>query len=326
MAINYSPSAVLSSSLGATDSLIGNIDALSPKTNGAPTSLTTQAGVSPTLFGMNPAATTSQFESSYGKAVGGYAPFPDTGVEGDIGQLQDVYNKIPSAYDVSGTLNAMNSARQASLTTGQQASNTAAQKFQEAQGPSQYAGAGASVLRAQSLLPFMTSDTQAAQSQGQYADTARQAALTTAANVANQIAQLQQSYTNSLASYNSGKASFGLNYANDETGLALQSSTANTNAQLSYLASQNQTAEQAREANLSAALNQNNQAMQAQQTATNQQISAGNSFLANAKAPSGSWTTDNNGNVISGQTAYNANQNYLQSRASVAGQLAKLAF
>lgn len=322
MAINYNPSAIEASSINPTDSLIQNINSLSPKTSPVPT----QAGNSSSLFGMNSGDASNAFDSAYSKATAGYAPFPDTGTQGDINQLQDVYNKIPAAYDVSGTLSAMNAARGASLTTGQQASNTAANKFAESQQPGQYTGAGASVLRAQSLLPFMTADTQAAQSEGQYADTARQTALTTAASVAAQIAQLQQSYTNSLASYNSSKASFGLGYANDSTGLQLQASQNNTNAQLSALQSQNQLAEQAREANLSAALNQNNSASQAAQTATNQQISAANSFLTNSKAPSGSWTTGPTGQVLSGQSDYDAYQNYLASRTGVAGTLAKLAF
>lgn len=322
MAINYSPSSYVLPSLGATDSLISNINGESPQQgiNPAPS----QAAANGGLFGMTAAATTGDFNTSYNQATAGYAPFPDSGTQGDINQLQSVYNNIPGAYDVSGTVNAMNAARQQSLTTGTQAANNAASQYQQAQGPGQYAGAGASVLRAQALLPYMNADTQAAQSQGQYSDSARQAALQQSASVADQIATLQQNYTNSLAAYNSSRASFGLNYANDQTGLALQASTASTQAQLSQQYQQNQINEQAREANLSAALNQSNTQAQAQQTATNQQLAAANA-LAATKAPTGEWTTSLTGQVTSGQSTYNAYNAYLANNATVASTLARIA-
>lgn len=319
--LNYSPSSYVLPSLNATDQLIQNTNSVSPKVVGTP-----PPAVAGSPFGLTPDQTNSGFDAAYSKATSGYAPFQDTGVQSSIGQLQGVFNQIPSAYDVSGTVSAMDKARQGALTAGQQASNTAASKFQDAQGPGQYSGAGASVLRAQSLLPFMTADTSAAQSEGQYADTARQTALTTAASVANQIAQLQQTYTNSLANYNSSKASFGLGYANDQTGLALQASTSATQAQLAQSQQAQQLAEQAREANLSASLNQSNQAAQAAQTATNQQISAANSYLTNAKAPTGEWTTSPTGQITSGQSTYDAYQNYMAGRANAASSLSKLAF
>lgn len=322
--IDYSPSSYVLPSLNATNSILDNTNAQSPHvTQAAP-------AVAGAPYGITPDTTSQDFSNSYSQGVAQYAPFQDTGVQSSIGQLQGVYNNIPSAYNVSGTVAAMNQARQAALTTGQQASNTAASQYQQAQGPGQYSGAGASVLRSQALLPYMTADTQAAQSEGQYADTARQAALTTQASVANQIANLQQAYTNSLASYNSSKASFGLGYANDQTGLALQASTAATQAQLQQQQNQSQLAEQAREANLSASLNQSNQAAQAAQTATNQQIAAAQaeaSYLTNPKsAPSGSWTTSPTGQITSGQSTYDAYQNYTAAKAGVAGALANLAF
>lgn len=324
MAINYSPSSYVLPSLGATDSLVANVNGLGPTSSQTAPVGETQAGTGTGLYGMTSTATTGAFNTSYNQATAGYAPFPDSGTQGDINQLQSVYNGIPAAYDVSGTVNAMNAARQQSLTTGTQAANNAASQYQQAQGPGQYAGAGASVLRAQALLPYMNADTQSAQSEGQYSDTARQAALQQSASVADQIATLQQNYTNSLAAYNSGRASFGLNYANDQTGLALQASTASTQAQLSQQAQLAQLNEQAREANLSAALNQSNTQAQAQQTATNQQLSAA-AALAATKAPTGEWTTSPTGQVLSGQSTYNAYNNYLANNANVASTLAKIA-
>lgn len=322
MAINYSPSSYVLPSLNATDALVSNVNGITSKST--QTSNPSQAGSGQGLYGMTSAATSTDFGNAYQNATSGYAPFPDSGTQGDINQLQSVYNEIPGAYDVSSTLKAMDAARQASLTTGQQASNNAASQYQQAQGQGQYAGAGASVLRAQSLLPYMTADTSAAQSEGQYSDTARQTALTTAASVADQIATLQQNYTNSLASYNSSRASFGLNYANDQTGLALQASTASTQAQLSQQAQLDSLNEQAREANLSAALNQSNQQAQAQQTATNQQLAAAG-LMQSATAPSGEWTTSPTGQVTSGQSTYNAYNAYIANKAAVAGTVAGIA-
>lgn len=303
---------------------IGAVNGVSPKVTGSPTNAS-GAG-SPSAYGLTPSQVSNQFGAAYDSATAGYAPFPDNGTEADIGQLQGVFNNIPSAFDVSGTLGKVDTARQTALTTGVQAANTAATKFQQSQIPGASTGVGGSMLRAQALLPYMQSDTSAAASEGQYADSAKQTALTTAASIADQLATLQQNYTNSLASYNSGKAQFGLNFANDQTGMALQASTANTQAQLSASASAAQIAEQAREANLSAALSTQSQQSQAAQTATNQQITAANDLLTNPKAaPSGSWVTSPTGQITSGQSDYAAYQNYLSGKSGAVGALGAIA-
>jgi hypothetical protein len=318
MAISYTGD--WTNSLNDALDTISRVNSVSPKTT--PVNAT---AASPNLFGMTPTATTQAFDTAYSKGTADYAPFQDSGVQKAIGQLQDVYNNIPTAYDVSGTLKATDAARSAALTTGTQAANTAATKFQESQIPGASQGSGAAMLRAQALLPYMQADTTAAQAEGQYSDSAKQTALTTAASIADNLATLQQNYTNSLAAYNSGKAQFGLSYANDQTGLALTASTANTNAALQAQEAANAQAEQAREANLSAALSTQAQQSQAAQTATNQQISAAQAILANTKAPTGSWVTNNNGVVTSGQNDYQAYQNYLAGRSEASNQLAKIA-
>lgn len=304
-------------------SLLGSVNSASPQPNYNAASNVLNASSNPNLAFLNPGNVGSQFTQDYQTAQAGYAPFPGGGTQKAIHQLQDLYNTVPSQYDVSGTLSSLNTARQASLTTGQQASNTAAAKFAQA-APGQYAGAGASVLQAQSLLPYMTQDTQAAASEGQYADTARQNALNASASIANNIAQLQQGYTNSLASYNSQKASFGLNYATGEVGLQTTAAQDATQDQLSLTASQASLAEQAREANLNASLQQQSQQTSANETATQQQMAAIQNILS-MPAPSASYETGPAGNVISGQSSYNALQAYNQSKANATSQLAKIA-
>lgn len=298
---------------------IGRVNALSPSMPKGPTA----AGTSSSLFSMTPDTIGSDFDASYKGATAGYDPFP--GDHSKIDQLQGLYETVPQAFDVSNTLKAMDSARGTSLLTGEQAASTAAKKYQESQIPGFQSGTGAAMVRAQSLLPFLQADTASAQTEGQYADTAKQGALTTAAGIANNLAQLQQNYTDSLAKYNADKANFGLQYAQGKSNLQLTASTANTQNQLDLLKTQMQIAENAREANLSAALNQRNQDLQAAQTATNQKLTSAQDILAQ-KGPTGGWTTDNSGRVTEGQQSYDAYQNYLKSRASALAALGGIAY
>lgn len=304
-------------------SLLSGVNKASPTPNYNAAGSVLNASSNANLAFLNPGNVGQQFTQAYQGAEAGYAPFPGAGTQSAIQQLQDLYGTVPSSYDVSGTLGKLDSARQASLTTGQQASNTAAAKFQQAN-PGQYSGAGASVLQAQSLLPYMTADTQAAASEGQYADTARQSALSAAAGIANNIAQLQQGYTNSLANYNSTKAQFGLNYAQGQVGLQTQAAQSAVQDQLSLTNSQSALAEQAREANLNASLQSQGQQTSANETATNQQMQAIQNILA-MQAPSASYETGPAGNVISGQASYNALQQYNLNKANAQSQLAKIA-
>lgn len=304
---------------------ISRVNGISPQPDyAAGTERISQAGVSPTLFGLTPDDVEGKFDASFGKAIAGYDPFP--GDRSKMDQLQSLYNSVPDAFDVSGTVGELNRTRGINLLTGEQAATTAARRFQEGQLPGSNSGAAASMLRAQALLPFLQNDQQAAAETGKYADSAKQNALGAAADIANSLAQLELAYTNSLANYNAQKANFGLGYAQGQTNLSLQASTVNTQNQLELLKTQAGLAEQARQANLSAALAQRDQDLQAAQTATNQRIQASNSYLANDKPPSGGWTTDNTGRVTSGQSSYNEYQQWLASRNGAMGALAGIAY
>lgn len=173
------------------------------------------------------------FDTAYQKGTGDYAPFP--GDHSKIDQLQSLYGTVGSAYDVSGTLSALDATRKNNLLVGQNAASTAANQFQSTALPGGSSAAGASMLRAQALLPFLQNDTSAAADEGKYADSAKQQALSTSADIATKLAQLEQSYTDSLASYNSDKARSGLDYAQGQVGLQVQDKTSSSQSALEAL-------------------------------------------------------------------------------------------
>ncbi len=260
------------------------------------------------IFGMQPEESTAQFDTSYDKATGGYAPF-----EGDhskIDQLQSLYGTVGDSYDVTDTLTSLGATRKNNLLGGEQAANNAAQKYQESNTPGAMNGVGSSMLRAQALLPFLQADTQAAGEAGKYADSAKQQALGAAADIATKLAQLEADYTSSLATYNTNKANFGLNYAGAQTGNALKASQQNASNSLGWQTSQAQIAENARQANLQAALQTQQMNFQREQ-ATHQEQRQDAATDAAAKPPSGNWVTNNAGQVVEGQAAYQAYQDYL---------------
>lgn len=323
MAISYNSDTDFNKSLQNTGKNIDVINRISPSVDyGSLSNGLANNGIS--SFGMSPDEVTSQFNSAYAGANAGYSPFPDSGVKDRINLIKDQYDQVPQAYDVSGTINSLNQARKRNLLTGEQAANTSAQKFQESQQPGSANNIGAGVLRSQQLLPFLKQDSADAVDAGKYADKAKQDAVSQATSIASTLAQLEQTYTNSLASYNANKASFALDYANKQSGLALDSSQKSVTNYLDYYKTQAQVAENARQANLSASLKNREMDLNAAQTANSQKITAANSYLSNAKAPTGYWTTDNSGKVTSGNDSYAAYQDYLSGKSNVLSNLSSL--
>ncbi len=277
-------------------------------------------------YGLSPDQTKANFQDAFKQAQQGYAPFQDSGVQDSIGKLSQQYGNVSDAYDVSGTLNAFNKANQNQLTAGESSANTASQKFQASQLPGMNSQLGASVIRSQALLPYLQQSTQNQLTASQYADSAKKEALNTSASIAGQLAQLQQTYTNSLAAYNSGRSNFALNYAQGQSGQQLDASKNQVSSWLQQQQNQGQLAENAREANLSNALANRQLTLQAAQKATDQQQQASALYLQNAKPPSGAWTTDNRGRVTSGQASYNALQDYNQQHQAMLAALGTQAY
>lgn len=173
-------------------------------------------------FGIDPKALQGEFDANYDKASAGYTPFP--GDHSKIDQLQSLYGTVGDAFDVSDTLSALGDSRRTNLLTGENAANTAARSFTETAAPGASSRVGANMVRAQSLLPFLNADHNAAAGDRKYADSAKQNALSQGADIAAKLAELQQNYTNSLASYNSNKSAHAFDYANSNADRSLRSS------------------------------------------------------------------------------------------------------
>lgn len=295
---------------GGTD-LINIINGISPKPNY--TSEIASSGGN--RNGLTPGDVNSQFDAGYAKAVGGYDPFP--GDKSGINRLKKLYGTVGSAYDVSDTLSALGATRKTNLLAGEGAANTAGARFEESQIPGASNGVGGAMVRAKSLLPFLQQDQNAAGDERKYADSAKQNALSASADIATKLAQLTQNYTDSLAAYNSQKANFGANYAGKRTDLALNASQANINSRIES----DRLAEQARQANLQAALQSRGQDLTAADALRQEQIQGSHEYLTNAKGPTGVYQTNNLGQVTSGQGVVNDLLSYKTGRGQALSNL-----
>lgn len=205
-----------------------------PDPGSVPGSVQNSASVTmPTIynqFGMGPEETTKQFGDAYKSSTAGYAPFPGSRVE--MGKLQDTYENVGAANDVSGTVAALQKARGVNLLAGTNLAGGAADDYRASLAPGTAgADAGAKMVRAKTLLPFLQADYAGAADEKGKVDSAKHQALTDSFTIASKLADLEKGYTDSLATYNSQKANFGVNFANAQTGLALDaSSKKSTNA------------------------------------------------------------------------------------------------
>lgn len=176
-------------------------------------------------FGMGPDETTKAFGDAYKSSTAGYDPFP-TGAQEGMGWLRDSYAKVDSVNDKSDTVAALQKARGVNLTAGSALAGGAADEYRASMTPGTPGGdTGAKMVRAKSLLPFLQADYEGAAKERGIVDSAKHDALTDAFTIASKLADLELGYTNSLANYNSQKANFGVNFANAQTGLALDASS-----------------------------------------------------------------------------------------------------
>lgn len=202
------------------------------------------------MFGMKPEKVYSDFDESYGKASNRFGPFDSSRLDTETERNAGLFDDARGIADVSETLGALQNARGANLTAGQQFANTASRKFTEQSQPGGNSGVGASMIRAQALLPFLQNDYEGAASERKYADTKKTEAINTASNVAQTLAGLATTYTQSLADYNSQKSNTALQFANQRTGLGLQASSVGRGNALDLLKTQLQLRENARQANM----------------------------------------------------------------------------
>lgn len=278
-----------------------------------------QAGEGEGLYGMDPKQVAGDFDTAYSKGIGGYDPFP--GDRSGINRLTKLYGRVGEAYDVGDTLAAIDRTRGANLTAGSALAGNAARNFEESSLPGGSNKTGAAMIRARTLLPFLQDDKSTVAKSGEYRDSAKQKALSAASDIAAKLADLTQNYTDSLAAYNSGKAKFGLDFATSKTGLGLKASETRASNKLDAFRTNAQIAEQARAANLAAAL-RTQELTSSDRTKATDQILTANKLLMDEKPPGGTWETDQLGRVTSGQSTYASYQEYLKRQQAAAGGLA----
>jgi hypothetical protein len=202
------------------------------------------------MFGTKPEKVYSDFDASYGKAANRFGPFDGSRLDTETERNEGLFDEARGIADVSETLGALQKSRGVNLAVGQQLAAGASRRFLEQSQPGGTSGVGASILRAQALLPFLQQDYEGAASERRYADTKKTEAINTASNVAQTLANLATTYTQSLADYNSQKANSALQFANQRTGLGLQASSVGRGNALDLLKTQLQLRENARQANL----------------------------------------------------------------------------
>lgn len=220
------------------------------------------------MFGMGPDKTFSEFDTAYKKANATYGAFDSSRLDAERDRNVGLFSDASGIADVSETLGALERARGANLTVGQQLASGAANKFRETNRPGGNSEIGANMLRAQALLPFLQADYQGAAEERKYADSKKSEAISSAANVAQTLANLATTYTQSLADFNSNKAARTLDYAGTRTNLGLQASQVGQGNRLDLLKTQLQLAENKRQANMQNQLQQ--QQLQLQRDQFNQ--------------------------------------------------------
>lgn len=216
--------------------------------------------------------------------------------DANMKELLDTYSGIGAAFDPTGQVNARNAQIGYNTTAGNQAANNAATEYSNRAQQSGGSGLGAGAVKAQALMPVMSQNAQLRTDAADVAAKSHQDAITLASQVAGTIGNLRSSYLNTLTQYSTGQQQLALSKYQAEQGAAGQAA----NTALGYA----QTQADMYKTQLSAT-----------QSANDSKRLAATSLLS-APGPSGNYTTDNNGNVLSGQTAYNNVKNWQGAKSS----------
>lgn len=200
------------------------------------------------------------------------------------------YKGIPGAFDSSKQVGAINAQIGSQTTAGMQAANNAASQYAAAAQQAGGSTLGAGVVKAQSMMPVYAANAGLRTEAANVAAQNSQAAAGLAANVASTIGNLRQSYLNTLAGYTTSQQQLGLQTYEATQNVASQA--ANRQLQAASIAAQQQQA----------------------------QVAAAQALLAQ-KGPTGSYTTNNMGQVTSGQSTMNALNSWNQSRATATNYL-----
>lgn len=224
-----------------------------------------------------------------------------TNPDANMSELLNTYSGIGAAFDPTAQVNARNAQIANNTSQGNQAANNAANEYSARAEQSGASGLGAGAVKAQSLMPVMSQNAQLRTDAADVAAKAHQDAISLASQVAGTIGQLRNSYLSSLTSYATGQQTLALNTYQAQQSAAGQAA----NTALGYA----QTQADVYKANLAATQQSNDSARLA---ATS---------LLTAPGPSGNFTTDNNGNVTSGQSSYTALKNWQAAKAGAQSTL-----
>lgn len=225
-----------------------------------------------------------------------------TNPNANLSELTSVYAAIPAAFDPTAQVAARNNAIGYNTSAGNQAANNAGTQYANQAAQSGASGLGAGTVRAQNLMPVLQQNAALKTDAADVAAKSYQAAATLASQVAGTIGQLRTSYLQTLTGYAQGQQQLAL-----DTYKAQQSSAATAAQTALGYASQRA---DLYKANLSAQ----------QQQSDNARLAA--TTLLGQKGPTGEYQTDNNGNVISGQSAYNALKAWQSSQGNAQTALA----
>lgn len=222
-------------------------------------------------FGMGSNDFYKDFDTSFAQAGAQFDPFDSSRLDEETERNRQLFSNARSIGNVGETLTALGNARSANLTAGQQLANNASQQFTEQSLPGGTSGVGASMIRAQALLPFLQQDYAGAADERKYADSKKAEAITTASGIAQTLAGLATSYTNSLANYNAQKAGMSLDFADRRASGGLDASRSQAGNRLDLLKTQLQLQENARQFDTSQNLNQSQFDFSKQQYADHRQ-------------------------------------------------------
>lgn len=145
----------------------------------------------------------SQVTSDFNSAFDLMPDLP--GIRGPMRRLKKQYGKVDEAFDFTKTMAEGTAARAAGRDASVGAANTAAQAYAAGSGGDN--AAGAAVIRARALQPAMKADADTALQLASMRDDAAKGALDMKVKIATAIGELKSNYINTLASYNSNRAS-----------------------------------------------------------------------------------------------------------------------
>lgn len=214
--------------------------------------------------------------------------------DSNMGELLQSYAGVGAAFDPTGQVQARNDAIGYNTSAGGQAANNAATEYSNRAAQSGASGLGAGVVKAQAMMPVLAQNAALKTDAADVAAKAHQEGATLASQIAGTIANLRTSYLSTLTGYAQGQQGLALDRYKAEQSTALGAGQ----QALGYAQTQADMWK----------------TMMSQQQQGNSDARLAATSLLNAQAPTGQWTTNNQGNVISGQDAYNSVKNWGSAR------------